>query len=120
MASAEISESVHLRTGIYRAGNNSFHRTDLVNKSVEHRVRCFANRNNQLPAVRLRVVKVFADPQHPALTTDMPLKRLSDVCVPQRAQEQLPGDRPHRCRQPCMIESLRHFGTYREILILQV
>ena len=71
----KISEATGLRIWPHGTGDDAFEIiSGLKFQRVYHRVRSLADGDHEHAAVRMKIVKVFADPEHATFTADMPLE----------------------------------------------
>ena len=97
MSAAKIAKAAHLRGGLDRTGHDAFERrlADLLRQGLDHRVSGLADRDNQHARIRLQVVKIFADPQHSALTMHVPRKCPGNGSLGQRVTKDFAGGVAH-------------------------
>ncbi len=108
MSAAKITEAAHLRRRLDRTRHNTLERSraDLLCQRLHHRMSGFADGNHQHARIRMQIVKVLADAQHPALTIHMPRKCLGNRSLGQRVAKDFPGRITHLLRQLTVVHKM--------------
>src|SRR5579864_8572112 len=96
MSAMKIAEPACLRTRLNRTGDDSFKVISRLNfQCTQHCLRGLADGNHQHAVVSMKIVKVFADTQHPAFAGNMTLESSINAGFTQRTFEKLPRRDPH-------------------------
>ena len=75
MSADKVSKTPHVKLRLNRAGYDSLESLPgLLMQGGQHGVRGLADCNHENAAMRMKVVKIFADAQHAAFAAHMPLK----------------------------------------------
>jgi hypothetical protein len=96
MPAEKIAETAGLRNRLDGTGHDAFETiAGLHLQRVDHRVRGLPDGNHQHAAVRVEIMKVFTNPQHSAITVNVPLKGPINTGFRKRMLEKLARGNAH-------------------------
>ena len=111
----KVSEAARLRIRPHGTGDDALEITSGLNfQRVDHGVRSLADRDHEHAAVRMKIVKVFADPEHATFTANMPLESPINAGFTEGVFEKMPRRYSHLDSESFAIgRCRRHAGNYR-------
>src|SRR3981081_1637287 len=119
MSTKKVAEPMRLRTRLHRAGDDSFKIISSLNfQGAHHRVRGLADGDYEHAIVRVKIVKVLGNAQHPALARNMALESSIDAGFAQRAFEKMPRQNPHLNGNSFAVTRRRRHGRIIEAICL--